>query len=107
MEIYVGFLFSQRFFSSSVLLHACRKLLKLHDITGEGSCLIEENIFDLAQFFIEITGLSFHSHILFIVEHENLVVHVHGLPKLNKLQWYRQWNRNKISEHKDPSCKFR
>lgn len=58
---------------------------------------------DLAELFVEITGLCPHSHALFFIKHVDIIRHKNGLPKLNNFQGNHQRNGHKVRENQDPS----
>ena len=65
----------------SIGLSPSGELFELHDVTSESSSFIRENIFNLSEFFIQITWLCFHFNSSFLIEHVDIVGHKYCLVK--------------------------
>jgi hypothetical protein len=59
----------------------------------------------LAEFFIEVTGLNFCGHILFMVIDFVIPLNEESLSELNDFQCDHQRDWNNIGEDKNPSSK--
>lgn len=86
MEIHVVLLRLLRLRPSSVFIKASRKLFELHDIASQRARFVGEDIFDLPQLLIEVTGLSSHLHALLGIEHAEVVAHEDSLEELDQLE---------------------
>ena len=62
-----------------VALKSGGKLFELHDITGQRACFIWEDVLDLPKFFVKVTCLRIHGHVLFLIIHVDIVMHKEAL----------------------------
>jgi hypothetical protein len=85
MKVYIGFLLLSRFLACAVGLETSCELFEFHNVARKRACFVAKNILDLSKFFIKITCLGLHRHILFIIIHLNIQTHEHGLPEFDQL----------------------
>ena len=76
----------------------CRagELFEFHDVARQRSSLVRENVFDLADLFVDVSRLSFHCEVLVSVVHPEVVPHETALPELNNFKCDDQGNRHKV-----------
>ena len=76
------------------------ELFELHDIAGQRTSFIREDVLDLPQLFVDIRRLSFHVEVLLIVVHFKVPAHKRPLPKLDNLQRQDQRYWNEVAKEK-------
>jgi hypothetical protein len=59
-----------------------RELLELHDVAGESACLVREDVFNLAELLIKVTGLCLAECSLIMVIHFEISCHEESLAEL-------------------------
>ena len=65
-----------------------RELFELHDVAGERSRLITEDVLDLAQLLVDVGALGACGEVLIIIIHLHVPVHERTLEELDHLQGY-------------------
>jgi len=89
----------------SVRMLSNRKLLKKHDILGESSCLVTEDLLDLPKLLVKVVWIVAHlgdNPILF-VEHLLFVFHEECLPEVDQLHGNHKGNWHEVGEDQNPS----
>ena len=82
-----------------------RELLELHDITSQSAGLVAENILNLSQLLIDVSGLGFAGKVLITIIHVDVEAHERSLPELNNFERHDERNRNKVREDENPGAR--
>ena len=87
----------------SVGASASSKLHEFHLIAGEGARLVGEDVFDLAQFFVQVGPLHFSINPITVVDHLRCPLDKKALVDLDHINSHQQRYWHEIGENEDPS----